>query len=161
MITLTPFPVEPALLALHILSVVAWVGGMAFVTTVILPALARLPVAERIPAFLEIERRFGLQARIWVLIAGATGGALLARWHLAALAATSHGLWLDGMIAFWALFMVLLFVLEPLFLHRRLRDRGARDGEATRRLLLRGHIVLLAIAVLVVVGAVLGAQGVD
>ncbi|MHB1511795.1 MAG: hypothetical protein ACYCTF_12055 [Acidiferrobacter sp.] len=161
MITMARFPMFPALLALHVLSVVAWVGGMGFVTTVVLPALARLPAADRIPAFLEIERRFGFQARIWVLVAGATGGAMLARLPLLALVGTSHGLWVDGMIAFWAFFMVLLFVLEPLFLHRRLRERGARDGEATRRLLLRGHMVLLAIAILVVVGAVLGAQGVS
>ncbi len=160
MITVAHFPMLPVLLALHVLSVVIWVGGMAFVTTVVLPALARLPAAERIPAFLEIERRFGLQARIWVLVAGASGGAMLAQLHLTILVGTSHGLWLDGMIAFWAFFMFLLFVLEPAFLHRRLRDRGARDGEATRRLLLRGHALLLAIAILVVVTAVLGAQGV-
>ena len=61
-------PIVPLLLAAHILSVVLWIGGMAFVTTVILPALARLPAGQRIPAFLEIERRFGRQARVWVLI---------------------------------------------------------------------------------------------
>lgn len=159
MITMARFPMLPVLLALHVLSVVIWVGGMAFVTTVLLPALARLPAAERIPMFLEIERRFGLQARIWVLVAGLTGGAMLTRLHLMTLAGTSHGAWLDGMIAFWAFFMVLLFVLEPAFLHKRLRERGALDGEATRRLLLRAHVVLLALAILVV-AAVLGAQGV-
>ncbi len=160
MTALAHFPVVPVLLALHVLSVIIWVGGMAFVTTVVLPALAGLPAPERIPAFLEIERRFGLQARIWVLVAGATGGAMWARLRLTALAGTSRGLWLDGMIAFWAFFMLLLFVLEPMFLQRRLRARGDRDGEAARRLLLRGHAVLLALAVLVVVGAVLGVQGV-
>ena len=160
MTTTAHFPILPVLLALHVLSVIIWVGGMAFVTTVILPALADLPVPERIPAFLEIERRFGLQARIWVSVAGATGGAMLARLRLPAQVGTWHGLWLEGMIAFWAFFMLLLFVLEPAFLHRWLRDRGACDGETTRRLLLRGHAVLLGLAVLVVVGAVLGMQGI-
>ena len=116
---MTSLPILPMLLAVHVLSVMLWIGGLAFVTTVVLPALARLPAAQRIPAFLEIERRFGLQARIWVLVAGATGGAMLARLPLLALVGTSHGLWVDGMIAFWAFFMLLLFVLEPLFLHSR------------------------------------------
>ena len=72
---------------------------------------------------------------------------------------TAHGLWLDAMIAFWGLFALLLFVAEPAFLHRRLQERASRDGEAARVLLLRGHVVLLALALFVVAAAVLGAQG--
>ena len=157
---MTSLPILPMLLAVHVLSVMLWIGGLAFVTTVMLPALARLPAAQRIPAFLEIERRFGSQARVLVLVVGASGAGLLARLSLASLLGTAQGLWLDGMIAFWALFMLLLFVLEPAVLHRRLRERGARDGEATRVLLLRAHAVLLALALIVVTAAVLGVQGV-
>ncbi|AWP22148.1 hypothetical protein C4901_01265 [Acidiferrobacter sp. SPIII_3] len=157
---MTRLPILPLLLAVHVLSVILWIGGLAFVTTVVLPALVRLPAAQRIPAFLEIERRFGLQARVLVLVVGASGGYMLMRLHLAGLMAGAHGLWLDGMVAFWALFMLLLFVLEPAVLHRHLRERGARDGEATRALLLRGHAVLLVLALIVVTAAVLGVQGV-
>ena len=157
---MTGLPILPMLLAVHILSVILWIGGLAFVTTVVLPALARLPVAQRIPAFLEIERRFGLQARVLVLVVGASGGYMLARLRLAGLMASAHGLWLDGMIAFWALFTLLLFVLEPAVLHRRVRERGARAGEATRLMLLRGHAVLLVLALIVVAAAVLGVHGV-
>jgi len=153
------FPMIPFLLALHILSVVLWIGGVAFVTTVFLPALVRLDEAERIPVFLDIEGRFGAQARVLVLVAGATGGALIGLLHLQGLLALRAGWWLDAMIALWALFFVLLFILEPFVLHRRLEARGARDGEGTRRLLLRGHRILLALAILVVWGAVWGAQG--
>lgn len=145
---------------MHVLSVVLWIGGLAFATTVVLPALARLPVDERIPAFLEIERRFGRQARVLVLVAGASGAELLARLHLAGLMGRVDGLWLDGMIAFWGLFMLLLFVLEPAVLHRRLREHSARDGERTRLMLLRGHALLLMLALAVVSAAVLGVQGV-
>jgi len=66
----TSLPILPMLLAVHVLSVMLWIGGLAFVTTVVLPALARLPAAQRIPAFLEIERRFGSQARVLVLVVG-------------------------------------------------------------------------------------------
>ncbi len=156
---MTGLPILPMLLVAHVLSVIVWIGGLAFVTTVVLPALTRLPPAQRIPAFLEIERRFGLQARVLVLLVGASGGDMLARLHLAGLMAGVHGLWLDGMVAFWALFMLLLFVLEPAVLHRRLRERGARAGEATRLMLLRGHAVLLALALIVAAAAVLGVQG--
>ena len=157
---MTSLPILPMLLAVHVLSVMLWIGGLAFVTTVVLPALARLPAARRIPAFLEIERRFGLQARVLVLMVGASGADMLARLRLARLLGTVHGLWLDGMITFWALFMLLLFVLEPAVLHRRLRERGTRDGEATRVMLLRGHAVLLILALIVVTAAVFGVQGV-
>ena len=95
-----------------------------------------------------------------MLVAGASGADMMARLHLAGPLGTAHGLWLDGMVAFWALFMLLLFVLEPAVLHRRLRERGTRDGEATRVRLLRGHAVLLVLALIVVTAAVFGVQGV-
>jgi uncharacterized membrane protein len=150
----------PVLLAVHIVSVVLWIGGLAFVTTVVLPALVRLPVDQRIPAFLEIERRFGLQARVLVLVAGASGAEMLMRMHLVGLLGNVRGLWLDDMIGFWTFFVILLFVLEPMVLHRRLRERGTRHGEATRVMLLRGHMILLMLALVVITAAVLGAHGV-
>lgn len=157
---MTPFPLVPVLLALHVLSVVLWIGGVGFVTTVLLPALSQLPATERFGVFVELERRFGAQARILVIIAGATGADLLIRLHWVGLLGHAQGWWLDAMIALWSLFALMLFVLEPGFLHRRFIVLAQQDGERARRLLLRSHRVLLALAMVVILGAVLGAHGV-
>jgi uncharacterized membrane protein YhaH (DUF805 family) len=63
------------------------------------------------------------------------------------------------MVALWLLFMLMLFVLEPLFLHRRLRDRSQRDPSGTLLLIQRFHWVLLTLSLLTVFGAVAGTHG--
>ncbi len=60
--------------ALHVLAVVLWIGGVGFVTTVMLPGVRRLKTpAERVAFFDAIERRFAWQARATTLLAGLTG----------------------------------------------------------------------------------------
>jgi len=57
---------EPAVVAraLHVLGVVLWIGGVAFVTTVLLPSVRRMKSPEERVAFFEsIEGRFAWQAR--------------------------------------------------------------------------------------------------
>ncbi|WP_230369627.1 hypothetical protein [Paludibacterium denitrificans] len=57
------------------------------------------------------------------------------------------------------MFFLMLFVLEPLLIHRLLRQRAARQPVATMRLLQRLHVLLLLISLLAVVGGVVGAHG--
>ena len=54
---------------------------------------------------------------------------------------------------------VMLFVAEPLFLHRWFLARSRRDPEGTFRFIQRMHRVLLIISLLTVVAAVAGAHG--
>lgn len=61
------------LLAIHVLSVVWWIGGVAMVTATLLPIFNRLPADERIQRIKQLEGRFANQARIAVLLAGITG----------------------------------------------------------------------------------------
>jgi len=63
------------------------------------------------------------------------------------------------MVAVWAVFTVMLFVAEPLFLHRWFLERARRDPEGTFRRIQRMHLVLLAISLVTVHGAVSGAHG--
>ena len=45
--------------AIHVLAVVLWIGGVALVTTVLLPAVRRLKSPEeRIASFKSVEQRF-------------------------------------------------------------------------------------------------------
>ncbi|MHB1620904.1 MAG: hypothetical protein ACYCTY_13170 [Sulfuricella sp.] len=55
--------------ALHVIGVVLWIGGVAMVTTVLLPATRQLKSAEEQVAFFEkIESRFAWQARFTTLL---------------------------------------------------------------------------------------------
>jgi uncharacterized membrane protein len=68
--------------ALHVVSVVLWIGGVGFVTTVLLPGVSRNPPEERFDTFDSIERRFASQARVTTLLAGLIGAYMLIRLDL-------------------------------------------------------------------------------
>ncbi|MBL4667842.1 MAG: hypothetical protein JKY30_01080, partial [Flavobacteriales bacterium] len=59
---------------LHVLAVILWIGGVAMVTTVIIPAVKKIATKEdQIKIFEQIEGRFAMQAKITTLITGITG----------------------------------------------------------------------------------------
>ena len=147
--------------ALHVLAVVHWIGGVAMVTLVILPALARFAAPERrLDLFEAIEGRFGGQARWSVTLAGLSG--FWMTWRLDAWDrfATPGYWWMHAMVAVWALFTLILFVAEPLFLHRWFRARMKTAPEPTFAVIRRAHWLLLVLASVTVAGAVLGVHGV-
>jgi uncharacterized membrane protein len=146
--------------ALHVLSVVLWIGGVAFVTTVLIPAIRRMPAeAERIELFQQLESRFALQARVTTVLAGASGLYML---HL--MGAWNRYLdpsfwWIHLMTLVWFVFTVVLFALEPLFLHRWFVEAAQRDSVRAFRILHRMHWVLLTLSTVAIVGAVAGSRG--
>lgn len=130
------------------------------VTLVILPAVARLAVPEqRLALFEAVEGRFGAQARYSVTLAGLTGFYMTYELDAWDRFLDPGYWWMHAMFLVWALFTVILFVAEPLFLHAWFRRRAARDPVGTMARVLMAHVVLLAAAGLTVVGAVLGAHG--
>lgn len=146
--------------ALHVLAVVLWIGGVAFVTTVLLPAVRRLATpAERVALFESVERRFAWQARVTTLLVGATGFHLVQSWQLWDRFASAAFWWMHAMVAVWAIFTVMLFVAEPLFLHRRFLASARRDPERTFRRIERMHWILLTVSLVTVAGAVAGSHG--
>ncbi len=146
--------------ALHVFGVVLWIGGVAFVTTVLLPAVrATRDPAERVALFEKMERRFAVQSRIVTLLVGATGLHLVVRGDLWPRFADPAFWWMHGMVLVWAIFTFMLFVAEPLFLHRWFRARATDRPEQTFALIQRLHWVLLAASLIVVLGAVAGSHG--
>lgn len=108
-------------MAIHVAAVVIWIGGVGFVTTALLPTIRRdYPPNERLGAFLRVEDRFAWQARGAVLLAGASGLWMLVRVQLWSAFALRGYWWLHAMIGLWVAFAAMLFLIEPLFLHRRL-----------------------------------------
>lgn len=62
------------------------------------------------------------------------------------------------MVVVWALFMLMVFVIEPRT-HKRLAARAERDPAAILRRLFRAHIVLLLAMAVAVLGGVAGSPG--
>jgi uncharacterized membrane protein len=137
------------LLAIHVLSVVWWIGGVFAVTTSLLPLFSRLPADERIQWIQRFEGRFANQARIAVLLAGISG-----LWMYALLPGEiTHSWWIGLMLLVWVLFAIMLFVAEPLRLPAKL---GVIHSP---RKFLLVHAVLLALALAAIAGGVIGARG--
>jgi uncharacterized membrane protein len=146
--------------AFHVLVVVLWIGGVAFVTTVLLPAVRDLHApAERVVFFEIVERRFGRQARVTTVLAGLSGFYMLVRLDLWDRFLSVEYWWMHAMVAVWLLFTLMLFVAEPLFLDRWLLARAKARPEATFGLIERLHWILLALSLIALIGAVLGSHG--
>jgi uncharacterized membrane protein len=146
--------------ALHEIGVVLWIGGVGFVTTVLLPAVRRMKSpTERVAFFEAVERSFAWQARGTTLLVGLSGLYMVYRWDLWDRFREPGFWWMHAMVFVWAVFSAMLFVAEPLFLHRRLVARAARKPEATFALIQRMHWVLLVISLIAVLGAAAGSHG--
>ena len=146
--------------ALHVACVVLWIGGVGFVTTVLLPAVRRLKDPEgRLALFETIERRFAWQARITTFITGLTGFYLVVQLDLWRSFATLEFWWLDAMLLVWLAFSAMLFVAEPFFLERWFRNRARAKPEETFRLIIGLHRALLILSLITVLGAVIGSHG--
>jgi uncharacterized membrane protein len=146
--------------ALHVLAVIHWIGGVAFVTAVVLPYAAAIAEPARRLAFFEsVERRFSAQVRVSIPLAGLSGIYMAERLGVWPRFITPAGWWLAAMALLWLVFMAMLFVVEPFLLRGRFHRRAATDPEGTLRLLQRAHWVLLLAGAVVASAAVLGAHG--
>jgi uncharacterized membrane protein len=145
---------------LHILGVVLWIGGVAFVTTVLLPAVKKFKTKEdRIDFFEKVENRFAKQAKLTTLLVGLTGFHMAARFKVWERFLDVSFWWMHMMVLIWLIFTILLFILEPLILHKRIREKAERDPENTFNSIYRMHIVLLCLSILTLLGAAAGSHG--
>lgn len=145
--------------ALHVLCVIHWIGGVAFVTLVVLPlAASRTAPAEGLALFRSVERRFSGQVRVSIPLAGATGLWMTYRLDLWSRFGEPQFWWLDAMLGLWLIFMIIVFVLEPL-LHEKFEQKAIGDPRFALRALGLMHGILLALATITAFGAVSGANG--
>ena len=146
--------------ALHVLAIVHWIGGVSLVTLVLLPGITRSVSAEdRLPLFEMIEGRFAIQARISTLLAGGTGFYMTHQLDAWDRFIDPAFWWMHAMVVVWAIFTFVLFVAEPLFLHRWSHERASVAPHETFALVLRMHRILLALSLVTVGASVLGAHG--
>lgn len=145
--------------AIHVVAVMHWIGGVVFVTTVILPAISAMAEPERrLEMFDAIERRFSGQVKVSVPLAGLSGAYMAERLDVWSRFIAPEGWWLIAMAVVWLLFMVILFVIEPL-LHERFHRAATGDPEGTFRSIQRAHWALGSAGIVVAAAAVAGAHG--
>jgi uncharacterized membrane protein len=145
---------------LHVLGVVLWIGGVGFVTTVLLPAVKRVrEPAERVEFFERVEAGFARQARVTTMLTGLSGLYLVHRLGAWSRFADAHYWWMHAMVLLWGVFTLMLFVLEPLWLHHWFKARAQRDPEGTFAVIVRLHWVLLILSLITVGAAVAGSHG--
>src|SRR5690349_3538397 len=145
---------------IHLLAIVFWIGGVAMVTTVLLPAVRRFKSpSEQLEFFDRVERRFANQSRVSTLIAGLSGFYMVWRFNAWARFAEARFWWMHAMVLVWLIFTLMLFVAEPLFLHRWLEERAKAAPEATFRLVARLHWALLTLSLVTLIGAAAAAHG--
>jgi uncharacterized membrane protein len=145
---------------IHILGVVFWIGGVAMVTTVILPAVKKFKSAEeRVDFFEKVESRFALQARITTLLTGLSGIYMIEKldawWRFLSVSYW----WMWAMVIVWLIFTLMLFVLEPFVIKDKLIERAKTDPEGTFKKIRTMHAHLLWISILTIIGAVAGGHG--
>ena len=146
--------------ALHVLALVHWIGGVTMVTTIVLPRARALANAHAaLTAFETFEGRFAAQARVSILIVGLSGLYMLDKLHAWEQLANPAFWWLALMLAVWAVFALMVFVLEPLVVHRLFHDYALRDKERAFALAIRLHAVALTMSGVAIMAGVLGAHG--
>jgi uncharacterized membrane protein len=145
---------------IHVLAVVLWIGGVAMVTTVIIPAVKRMKSKEdKIDTFDKIEGRFSFQAKITTIITAITGFYMIYELDAWDRYTDPKYWWITAMTIVWVLFTVVLFILEPYLLHRLYKEYAEKDADATFAFIEKFHWVLLSVSIITIIGGVAGAHG--
>jgi len=149
---------------IHLLTVILWIGGLAFVTVIMLPiTLSTKDSLQKVLSFQRVEHRFAKQARIYNVITGASGFAMLyiTGWHN--LLFTGQGIPLTVMTMIWVFWFVMLWGLEPLIirkmLEKMLKGEEKMDIDGVFRKMFVLHWVLMAVSLVAAAAGALTAHG--
>lgn len=144
----------------HILAIIFWIGGVAMVTMVLIPAIRKdVNDEDKVSTFNMLEDRFARLVKFAVLLAGASGFYMLYFLDAWQRYTELRHWWLHAMTLVWIIFMLVLFVLEPLFLKRLFIKYGEKDPVKVMGYAHRLHWVLLGVSVVTIVGAMAGSHG--
>jgi len=146
--------------AIHVLALVHWVGGVGAVTTIVLPRARQLPDAKDAVAFFEaFEKRFAAQARVSILLAGLSGLYMLIKMNAWDRFLYPSFWWMHLMVGVWVLFALMIYVLEPIAIHRRFHEFALHEKDRAFALAIRLHALALAVSAMAILAGVLGAHG--
>lgn len=142
------------LLIIHVMGVIIWIGGVAFVTMVIFPLMYQSEGSlEKALLFQRVEHRFASMVRWLIAIVGITGFWLLYAKYGFGILAQKHGFGVLIMIFAWALYTVILLSERKVF-GKIFADPEKIDMNNALRIINRMHWVLLVISFSAVAGGV-------
>lgn len=144
----------------HVLCVILWIGGVAMITTILLPVTTKMQSAEKKIEFFEhIENRFATQARFTTLITGLSGFYMVHILDAWSRFTELRFWWMHAMIIVWLLFMLILYVLEPLVLRRKAKEQAQLNSNKIFIMIQKAHWALLGLSLITVIGATAGSHG--
>ncbi|MBF0517382.1 MAG: hypothetical protein HQK97_09755 [Nitrospirae bacterium] len=140
----------PALIAIHVVAIVVWIGGVVFVTTVVFPVIMTMEDSmEKVIFFQGTERRFANIAKGSVVVAGVTGVTLLQLEHRWSVLFSWAGIGPTAMLIVWTMFVFLLLFESAIF--KILFGGSAQhDSKAIFRKLSAAHWVVMLISLMVI-----------
>jgi uncharacterized membrane protein len=145
---------------IHVIAVILWIGGVAMVTTVLIPAIRKMKSKEeQIQTFEQIEGRFAIQAKITTLLTGITGFYMLYELNAWNRYLDYRFWWIHAMTLVWIIFSLILYILEPFILHRVFKKYAIKNPDGTFGIIHRAHWVLLILSLITTAGAVAGSHG--
>lgn len=145
---------------LHVLGVVLWIGGVAMVTTVLIPAMAQIRSAsERTEFFARIESRFAPQARFTTLLVGLSGFYMVHILNAWSRFTELRFWWMHAMVLVWLIFTLMLFVVKPFARRGQFKKTVQHEPEKKFARMRRMHWILLGLSLVTVAGAVAGSHG--
>ncbi|MBF0459563.1 MAG: hypothetical protein HQK99_16860 [Nitrospirae bacterium] len=140
----------PALIAVHVVSIVIWIGGVVFVTTVVFPTIMTMEDSmEKVIFFQGTERRFAKIAKASVVVAGITGVLLLqleGRWHVLF---SLSGIGPTLMLILWTMFVFMLLFEAKIFSFL-FRGTAQHDTKKIFRKLAASHWVIMLVSLMVI-----------
>ena len=120
----------PFLTAIHVLGVVVWIGGVAFVTIIVFPMLLRMEGSlEKMLLFQGIEHRFAKIAKVSVAVVGITGAWMLqitGEWRTLF---SAGGIGPTLMLIVWTFYLLVLLFEARLF---KVLFRGEAQQDTSR-----------------------------
>ncbi len=147
------------LIAIHVLSVLIWIGGVAFVTMIVFPMIMRMENSlEKVLFFQGIEHRFAKIAKLCVVIAGLTGFGLLHLTGETSLLLTWKGVGPTLMLFVWV-FYVLVLLFEGKLFKVIFKGEAQQDTSKIFFRLTVFHWVVLGLSLLAVVVGVWAGHG--
>jgi uncharacterized membrane protein len=146
--------------AVHVIAVIIWIGGVAMVTLVLIPAIRKIKSKEeQINTFEQIEGRFAFIAKIMTVLAALTGFYMIDKLNAWNRYLDFRFWWLHAMTLIWLIFSIVLFVLEPFIIHKLFKKYAEINPEKTFKLMHKFHWVLLLLSLITTAGAVAGSHG--
>lgn len=146
--------------ALHVIGVVLWIGGVAFVTTVLIPSLKNINGStNKLALFEQLEEKFSFQAKLATVVTGISGFYMIDVMNAWDRYQHLQYWWIHLMTLIWFIFTLILFVFEPLFLHQWFHEQVIKDSTKIFSWIHTMHKILLALSLLAVLGAIAGVHG--